>query len=123
MDLRNLFKNTYSPDVYDSGSTIFQMGDAANEMYVILEGEVEIRSDDVVFDTLQAGEIFGEMAIIDKQDRSASAVAKTTCKLGTIDEKKFLFMVQETPFFALQVMRIISDRLRKMDTKQTPDCN
>ena len=115
MDLRNIFSSNHEPASYQAGATIFEKGDQADEMYVILEGEVEIRSGNSLLGTLGAGEVFGEMGIIDKQPRSASAIARTNCKLGMLDEKRFLFMVQETPFFALQMMRIISDRLRKMD--------
>ena len=52
-------------------------------------------------------------AFIDHRPRSASAVARTPCLLVPIDEKQFQFMVQQTPFFALQVMRVLTERLRR----------
>ena len=118
MDLRTLFKNSNNPKkTFKAGDTIFEKDEKAEEFFVILEGEVEIHAaGGTTLDTLGSGEIFGEMAIIDNQDRSASAIAKTDCVLGAMNEAQFLFMVQETPFFALEVMRIITQRLRKTNS-------
>ena len=82
-------------------------------MYVVIEGEVEIRAKEKTIVTTGAGGIFGEMALIDDAPRSASAVAKTACKVVPIDKRRFNFLIQQTPFFALSVMRIMSDRLRQ----------
>ena len=59
---------------------------------------------------------FGEMAIIDSSPRSATAVAVADTKLAVIDRGRFLFLVQETPMFALQVMSSIAKRLRAAET-------
>lgn len=114
MDLLNLFKNAESED-YSAGKTIFTAGSAADCMYIVLDGKVDIMGGGEVFDTIGSGEIFGEMALIDAKPRSASAVANTDCRLAAIDEKQFLYMVQETPFFSLHVMRVIAKRLRHMN--------
>jgi CRP/FNR family cyclic AMP-dependent transcriptional regulator len=82
-------------------------------MYVILEGEVDIQKHGRSIYTAGPGEILGEMAMIDAQGRSASAVAFSPCRLAVVDEKQFLFMVQETPNFALEVMRVLVGRLRR----------
>ena len=55
------------------------------------------------------------MALIDTKPRSATATAVSACKLAPIDERRFLFLVQQTPFFALHVMRVMASRLRAMD--------
>jgi len=55
------------------------------------------------------------MALVDQQPRSANALAKTDCKLIPIDEKRFRFLIQQTPNFALSVMRVMAARLRHMD--------
>jgi CRP-like cAMP-binding protein len=55
--------------------------------------------------------------LLDSVPRSASAVAKTACRLVEINEKRFKFLVQQTPNFALQMMRVIADRLRRMDDR------
>ena len=59
------------------------------------------------------GGIMGELALIDSKPRSASAVAKTDCRLVPLDDKQFIFLVQQTPFFAIRVMRIMAERLRR----------
>lgn len=116
MDLRKLFRNSKDALYVASGSTIFKEQDEASEMYVLLEGEVDILVGDKLVNCLQPGEIFGEMSLIDSQVRSATAIAKTRCKLARIDESRFLYMVQETPMFSLQIMRIMAERLRKKDS-------
>ena len=57
--------------------------------------------------------MFGEMALIDREPRSATAIAETDCELVVIDKRRFWFLVQETPYFAEIVMRVMADRLRR----------
>jgi CRP-like cAMP-binding protein len=102
---------------YAAGTKIFSEGETGTQMYVVLEGEVELRIRGGVVETLGPGEPFGEMALVDHSPRVATAVAKTNCKLVAIPEKRFLFMVQQTPHFALQIMRVLAERLRKMDSR------
>ena len=118
MNLCNLFK-TSDGESYPAGRTIFEEGSAGDVMYVVLEGEVEVRLQGKSLRTVGAGELLGEMALIDAKARSASAVARTDCRLAPVDEKRFLFMVQQTPFFALHVMRVLAERLRHMNTQAT----
>jgi len=59
--------------------------------------------------------IAGEMALIDSSARSANAIAKSDFKLAPIDKKQFLYRVEQTPCFALHVMKVLADRLRRMD--------
>ena len=84
-------------------------------MYVVIEGEVNVLIRGKVVETVAAGGIVGEMALIDTQPRSATVIAHTDCKLVPIDEKRFTFLVQQTPFFSLQVMRVMANRLRRQD--------
>lgn len=81
-------------------------------MFAIVEGTVEIHLDGRVLETLGEGEFFGEMSLVDHSPRSASARARTDCRIVTIDEKRFGFMVQQTPFFALEMIRTLVKRLR-----------
>jgi CRP-like cAMP-binding protein len=97
---------------YKAGETIFQKGDPGDLMYIIKSGSVEILVGDKIVELLGPDEFFGEMALIDQQPRSANAVAKTDCDIETITDKKFMFRVQEMPFFALKVMKIMAQRLR-----------
>lgn len=114
----DLFRNEKEGISFDAGQTIFSAGEPGDAMYVVLEGEVELRIHDTVVEILGPGEPFGEMALIDRAPRIATVVAKTACKLVAIPEKRFLFMVQQTPYFALQIMKVIAERLRKMDMRR-----
>lgn len=101
---------------YTAGQIIFDVGQPGDLMYAVKEGEVDIVYNNQVLETVPAGHFFGEMALIDGHQRSAMAVAKTNCKLVKVDKKHFLFLVQETPTFAIQVMQVLSDRLRHMNS-------
>ena len=96
---------------------IFESGSEPDFLYVVQEGEIEIIAGGKVVETLGAGEIFGEMALVDKHPRSATAKARTNCKVVPIDENRFKFLVQQTPFFAIHVMRVMSKRIRSMIDK------
>ncbi|MBC8023484.1 MAG: cyclic nucleotide-binding domain-containing protein [Burkholderiales bacterium] len=113
----NMFAAEADPRACQAGETIFREHDMGAEMYVVLEGEVELTIGSNVVETLGPGEPFGEMALIDQAPRVATAVAKTACKLAVIPERRFLFMVQTTPHFALQIMKVMADRLRKMNER------
>jgi len=113
----DMFTEEANPRVCEAGEAIFRAYDMGAEMYVVLEGTVEITIGPNFVEALGPGEPFGEMALIDQAPRTATAVAKTACKLAVIPEKRFLFMVQQTPHFALQIMKVMADRLRKMNAR------
>ena len=98
-----------------SGETLFKKGDSAQCMYVVLSGGVRVGDGNVTFEEVPAGGIVGEMALIDHAPRSATITATRDSTLAEIDEKRFLFLVQQTPTFALNIMRLLSHRLRRMD--------
>ena len=110
-----LFRNSPDTTEYTQGQTIFRQGDEAHALYVVIEGEVEILIGERVVDTVEAGGLFGELALIDGAARSASAVARTTAKVVPINERRFTFLIQQTPHFALQVMRVMAERLKRHD--------
>src|SRR5262245_20951341 len=115
-EIIDLFRHSADVRVFSAGQIIFKEGDPGNEMYVVKEGEVDILVHDVVLETVGPGGILGEMALIDTKARSATAVAKTDCKLVPIDERRFTFLIQQTPYFSLYVMRVLAGRLRQTDT-------
>jgi CRP/FNR family cyclic AMP-dependent transcriptional regulator len=114
MKLPNIFAKSAVPVFYTAGSIIFEIGQPRDVMFIVKEGEVDIKIGDKVVETVNVDEFFGEMALIDGGIRSATAIAKTDCSLVPINEKQFLFMVQETPFFAIIVMRTLTARLRQV---------
>ncbi len=109
----NLFQHSKDAIPYKAGDVIFKEGDSGDVMYVLVEGEIDIIHHGQVIDQHGAGSLIGEMALLDASPRSATAQAKTNCRVVPITEKRFLFLVQQTPFFALQVMRLMSERLRR----------
>lgn len=97
---------------FKAGDTIFKQGEPATELYVVKNGRVGIQLGNRILDTLDSYDIFGEMALIDQAPRSADAIAVTDVTLIPVSEKQFLFLVSQTPFFALKVMRVLARRLR-----------
>jgi CRP/FNR family cyclic AMP-dependent transcriptional regulator len=97
---------------FKAGDTIFKQGEPATEFYVIKSGRVGIQLGNRNLDTLESNDIFGEMALVDQAPRSADAIAVTDVELIAVSEKQFLFLVSQTPFFALKVMRVLARRLR-----------
>ena len=116
-DRIGLFANEAEPREFGDGEVIFRTWDMGAEMYVVLEGEVELTIDSKLLETLGPGEPFGEMALIDQAPRTATATAKGACKLAIIPERRFLFLVQQRPEFALHIMKVMADRLRKMNER------
>lgn len=102
---------------YEPGSTIFQQASLGGDMYIVQSGQVELVCGDQVVCVAEAGDIFGEMALIDGAARSAEARTLTGCRLAAINEQAFLFMIKQKPFFALEVMRVMAARLREMNTR------
>lgn len=117
VNVANLFKNATNATTaktYTTGQVIFQQGQTGDAMYIVIEGEIEITYQGTVLETVGPGALMGELALLDPQHvRSATATAKTACKLVPINQKRFIFLVQETPYFALDVMKVMADRLRK----------
>lgn len=111
----NYFKNARDFVVFQPQETIFEAGQEGVLMYFVQEGEVDLYYKGHVLETLHAGDIFGEMALVDNHPRSATAVARAESKLIEVNRDRFLFLVQETPTFALQVMHTMAERIRKMN--------
>jgi CRP/FNR family transcriptional regulator, cyclic AMP receptor protein len=104
--------NNIEPQFFKAGSVIFREGDEAKELFVVKSGQVRIQIGNRTVTELAADSIFGEMALIDSEPRSATAIAATDVELVPVSEKQFLFLVGQTPFFALKVMRVLAQRLR-----------
>jgi len=116
-----IFQTTPEPKRFSAGTIIFRAGDAENIMYGIVEGEIEISVNGKVLETIKQGDIFGEGALVHSDSKRAStAIAKTDCKLAVMERKNFLFAVQQTPMFAIEIMRSYSDRIRRL--RQSVSC-
>jgi CRP/FNR family cyclic AMP-dependent transcriptional regulator len=113
MPVFDLLRREPDVRVFQPGETIFAEGEAGDCMFAVLEGEVEIQRSGHVLERVGAGGVFGEMALIDQSPRSATAIAGTLCSVAAVGQKRFTFLVQQTPYFALQIMRVLAERLRR----------
>jgi len=113
MPIRSISRTGMDAVAFKAGQTIFEVGEEAEMMYIVVEGEVEIQLNGRVLQTVGAQDVFGEMALIDNSPRSAKAIAKTDCRLAGIDKDRFLVLVEKNPDFALEVMEVMAKRLRR----------
>jgi CRP-like cAMP-binding protein len=104
--------NNIETKLIKAGGVVFREGDEAHELFVIKSGQVRIQLGNRTLAELSANDVFGEMALIDSEPRSATALAVTDVELVAVSEKQFLFLVGQTPYFALKVMRVLAQRLR-----------
>lgn len=98
-----------------TGELLFAEGEQGGLMYVLASGNADVVVNNRVVENLQHGSIVGEMGLVSPGPRSASVVATSDCEFVAIDEKRFQFLIQNTPFFAMQVMRVMAERLRAAD--------
>ena len=99
------------------GEVIISEGAAAHEMFLVRKGKCEIRVKDQPVEEVTSGGIFGEMALIDQSARSATVVAVEESEIIPIDERLFVILIQDAPYFALDVMRTLVERIRAMNRR------
>jgi CRP-like cAMP-binding protein len=115
-----LFANNPSIVRVPAGQALFREGEEGHMMYVLTTGNAEVIVNNRVVETLRHGSVVGEMGIVSPGPRSASVIATSDCEFVAIDEKRFQFLVQQTPFFATQVMRVLAERLRAVNQMVAP---
>lgn len=107
-----LFSHNPSIITVPAGQPLFSEGEPGHLMYVLSIGMAEVIVNNRVVEILRHGSVVGEMGIVSPGPRSATVIATEDCEFVAIDEKRFQFLVQQTPFFALQIMRLMAERLR-----------
>ena len=95
---------------------MFRAGEPGNEMFGLISGELELRLDDRVVGRVAPGGTFGELAIIDSGPRTLTAIALQPCEIAVINQHDFLFLVHETPTFALDVMKSMAGLIRELES-------
>ena len=100
-----------------AGDALIDPGSPDRFMYVVRSGTVAIEIGGQTLEEVGPGGMVGEMSLLDEAPRSARVVALTDCEVIPVDQKRFLFMLQETPYFALDVMRTMAGRLRAMNER------
>lgn len=98
---------------FPAGAIVFSEGEVGDEMYCVLEGELEILIEGEVVEIVGVDGIVGEMTLIDNSPRSATVRAKTDCRLAVVTQKRFMTLIQQTPYFSIQVMTTLAQRLRR----------
>lgn len=102
-----------------AGETIFESGTLGDLMYGIVSGTVELQVDGQTVETIEAGDVFGEGALVRSDHlRASTAIAKTDCQLITVTESRFKFLIENTPMFAIEVLQSFSNRLRRFKQPQ-----
>jgi len=105
--------------LYPKGTVIFSEGDKGDEMYVIQTGSVRISKKidggDITIATLGQGEILGEMALFDMQNRSATATIDSEARILTIDKRKLFATISRDPTLAFKIIETMSKRIRKLN--------
>ncbi|KAB2940390.1 MAG: cyclic nucleotide-binding domain-containing protein [Hyphomicrobium sp.] len=114
-DFDALVRGGYPLRRFEPEERIFTQEDEGSTMYVVRSGQVAIMSGGAVLDTIGPGGTFGEMALIDGSPRSATAIAREPTEAAVIDERAFLYLVERNPGFALDLLRRLARRLRRMN--------
>ena len=117
MALPGLFVNATDRRVLAAGEVFFAAGDTGDEMFGVVSGLIELRRGDQMLAQVRPGETFGELAIIDDAPRLLTAVAVEPTEIAVITRRTFLFLVHETPMFAIQVMQSLASRIRELDER------
>lgn len=117
MNLTELFRHETDLVEVAAGDPVFMIGDPGDRMYVLMAGEADIIVGNVIVEKAMPGALLGELALVDAAPRTATVLAVSDCKLLPIDVSRFRFLIQQTPNFALHVMKIIAERLRRMDLR------
>jgi len=110
-----LFRNAPQSRVHPIGTTIFREGDTGDSMFAIKRGRVAILVGGDTVDVLADEELFGEMALLENSTRAATVVTLEETELVEIDKAQFYILVRQNPYFALQMMQLLSERLRNAD--------
>ena len=110
-----LFRHASNTKTYPPNTEIFKVGDEGHCMYAIKRGKVGILVDDKTVDTLGDDEVFGEMALLEHKTRAATVASLEETELVEIDEAQFYILVRQNPHFALQLVQLLSERLRHAD--------
>ena len=110
----NYLRNTGEHVTYQASEVIYSAGDTAETLFVVQAGVVELQGEDGYRECIHEGEYFGEIELIEKAPRAYTAVAKSDCVVTAVDHRYFLYLVHETPTFALDIMRQLTGRIRRM---------
>ncbi len=107
---------------YAKGHVVVRQGEIGDNIFAIQEGELEVVKErqgggEIRVAVLHAGDIFGEMAILEKEQRNATVRTLTDARLLTVDKKTFMSRVHEDPSLAFNILRMMAKRIRTLNAK------
>lgn len=114
--IQEVFRRTDDHRSFKPGEAIFREGEPGSQMFILVQGIVEVQVGNSIIGAFEPIEIFGEMAVIDAGPRSASVIAKTDCKLIAVNQSRFLFLIQQKPQLAIHIMSMLVERIRWMNS-------
>lgn len=121
MNFASIFRNEPTRQSFAPGDVLVREGDANDKMFVILGGELEVRVGGRPVAKLGEGNVFGELSMIDKEPASGDVIALSAGEFVTLDERRFLVVATQNPFFTLGLLRLLSGKLRAMNAGPVRD--
>lgn len=100
---------------YTDGEVICRQGEPGDRMFVMQSGRAVVEVDEVFVTELKAGDLFGEMALVERRPRSATVRADGPARVLTLDKRAFLRQVHEDPSLAYRILETMSRRVRRLD--------
>lgn len=117
MDVLAYFKSARNVLAVPAGVIVFQEGEPAKDMYVLLQGAAEVSVGGELVEIAQPGALLGEMALVDSAPRSATVITRTDCRFLSVNTRQFDLLIRESPEFGRHVMKVMADRLRRTNEK------
>jgi CRP-like cAMP-binding protein len=107
---------------YKARETIVEKGDAATEFFVLLSGRAKVAmagvdGSDAAVNVMGPGEVFGEIAILDGQPRSATVTTLEECEMATVDKQAFNDLLASSPSIAVKLLAVLAGRVRELTTR------
>ncbi|GAC1627299.1 MAG: hypothetical protein NVS4B5_18770 [Vulcanimicrobiaceae bacterium] len=109
----DLLRDDPGARAYAAGTVLFAPPDAAVCAYVVLVGEVELTRAGTHLDLASVGDIVGELALLGRSVHEETATARTDCTVVPVDQRRFLTLVQQAPYFTIEVMTAMARRSRR----------
>lgn len=100
-----------------AGKVIMREGQRGVALYAVIEGRIEIRIGDTVVEKVGPGGVFGEMSLVERKPRLASAVAETDCALLAMSRHMFLHLVKQSPKFGTALLKAVGERAAFMASR------
>ena len=116
LEIEELFelKDISSEREYKNGEEIITEGESGNESFIIADGMIEILKNSKTITTLEKGDYFGEMAIIENEPRSATAISKGNSLLVVLDGDAFRKMIVSNSNISFNLVKVLSNRIREL---------